>query len=209
MVDYMVLKQKVDELAARVWDEAAIEPRIKKMVKAGIPRRKLDAKEMLSKRQAILDHVQLLAEENNFYLKNCAQATALALMEEFGLGSMEIIKALTPFPGIAGTGKICGGISGSLIAFGLFFGPDEPPDFVKMNNTIVTAQKFLGSFESKIGYLYCADIIEKVTIGYKLNPGESESAMMTFAKEKGFEKCGLLPGIGVRLAAGFMIDSLR
>jgi hypothetical protein len=52
----------------------------------------------------------------------------MALLEEFGLGSMETIKSLTAFPGIGGTGKICGGITGSLIAFGLFFGPDNPPD---------------------------------------------------------------------------------
>lgn len=209
MADYVALKRKVDELAAREWDENAIKARINKMSRNGISRRKPDAKKMLADKQRILDHVQLLAEENNFYLKNCAQATALALMEEFGMGNMEIIKALTPFPGIAGSGKICGGISGSLIAFGLFFGPDEPPDFVKMNNTILIAQKFLESFEKNIGYQYCSDIIEKVTIGYKLNPGESDAAMMKFAGEKGFEKCGLPPGLGARIAAGLMIDSMR
>jgi len=133
----------------------------------------------------------------------------MALMEEFGLGSMEIIKALTAFPGIGGTGEICGGITGSLITFGLFFGPDNPPDFDKMNRTIAIAQKFMAYFEGEIGYLYCSDIIEKVIIGRKLNPGESDEAMVSFTKEKGFEKCGLPPGIGVRLAAGFIIDSLK
>jgi len=29
-----------------------------------------------------------------------------------------------------------------------------------------------------------------------------------FAKEQGFEKCGLAPGIGARLAAEFIIESL-
>jgi hypothetical protein len=54
-----------------------------------------------------------------------------------------------------------------------------------------------------------SDIIETVILGQRLNPGESEEAMMTFAKEKGFEKCGLPPGIGARLAAGLMIDSMK
>jgi C_GCAxxG_C_C family probable redox protein len=209
MADFEVLKAKVDELAERAWDEAAIGARVTKMVKEGIPKKKLDPKEMASNKEQILDRVQLLAEEYNFFLKNCAQGTALALMEEFGLGSMEIIKALTPFPGIGGTGEICGGITGSLIAFGLFFGPDDPPDFDRMNETIMTAQKFMAFFEGEIGHMYCADIIETVILGHRLNPGESEEAMMTFAGEKGFEKCGLPPGIGVRLAAEFMIDSMK
>ncbi|MBI5604101.1 MAG: hypothetical protein HY879_12165, partial [Deltaproteobacteria bacterium] len=102
-----------------------------------------------------------------------------------------------------------GGITGSLIAFGLFFGSDDRLDYAAMNQTIMTAQKFMAFFEDAIGYLYCADIIETVTLGHRLNPGENEEAMMTFAKEKGFEKCGLPPGIGVRLAAEFMIDSMR
>jgi len=209
MADYEALKKRVQELSERVWDVQAIEARVKKMVKEGIPKKKLDPKKMVANKEQILDRVQLRAEEYNFFFKNCAQGTALALMEEFGLGNMEIIKALTPFPGIGGTGEICGGITGSLIAFGLYFGPDDPPNFEKMNNTIMTAQKFMAFFEGELDHMYCADIIETVILGHRINPGESEQAMMTFAGEKGFEKCGLPPGIGVRLAADFIIGSMK
>jgi len=130
-------------------------------------------------------------------------------MEEFGLGSMEIVKALTPFPGVGGTGEICGGITGSLIAFGLYLGSDDRLDYEAMNETIMTSQKFMAFFEGEIGHLYCADILEMVILGHRLNPGESEEAMMTFASQKGFEKCGLPPGIGARLAAEFIIDSMK
>ena len=209
MPDYAALKEKVDELAARDWDEPTIQDRINKMVKDGIPRKKLDPKEMLANKQQILGRVTLRAEEYNFATKNCAQGTALALMEEFGLGNMEIIKALTPFPGIGGTGEICGGITGSLITFGLFFGSDDRFDFDAVNNTIMISQKFMAQFEGKIGHMYCADIIETVILGHRLNPGDSEEAMVAFASEQGFEKCGLPPGTGVRLAAETMIDSMQ
>jgi C_GCAxxG_C_C family probable redox protein len=209
MADYAALKAKVDELAERVWDVPAIESRVKKIVKEGIPKKKLDPREMQANKEQILDRVQLRAEEYNFILKNCAQATALTLIEEFGLGNMEIIKALSPFPGIGGTGEICGGITGSLIAFGLYFGSDDPLDYEAKGQTIQTAQKFMALFEETIGHRHCANIIETVTIGYRLNPGESEEAMMTFAGEKGFEKCGLVPGMGVRLAAEIIIDSMK
>jgi len=207
MPDYAALKKKVDELAAREWDAKGIEARIKKLAKDGIPRKKLGPKEMLAKKQEILDRVQRRAEEYNFMLKNCAQTTALTLMEEFGQGNMEIIKAMSPFPSIGGTGDICGGVTGSLINLGLYFGSDNPLDHDAKGLTIMNAQKFIALFEEALGDRHCAKIIETVTIGFAINPGESPEAMMTFAREKGFEKCGLPPGTAVRLAAGIIIDS--
>jgi hypothetical protein len=97
----------------------------------GFPKKTLNREKILGRKEVILDCVQQRAEEYNLITKNCAQGTALALLEEFGLGNMEIIKALTNFPGIGGTGEICGGVTGSLIAFGLFFGSDDPLDFKK------------------------------------------------------------------------------
>jgi len=209
MTDYPALKKKVDELASRAWDVPALEARVKRLMEKGIPRKKLDSKVMKVNKAKILDRVQLRAEEYNFIFKNCAQGTAMALLEEFGLGNMEIIKALTPFPGIGGTGEICGGITGSLIAFGLYFGSDNRLDYDAVNRTIAVAQKFMAYFEEAIGHIYCADIIEAVIIGRRINPGESEEAMVSFAGAKGFEKCGLPPGTGARLAAGFIIDSMK
>jgi C_GCAxxG_C_C family probable redox protein len=209
MADYQALKARVQELAERDWDVPALEARVKNLAAEGIPKKTLNRDEVLANKQQILDRVQRRAEEYNFILKNCAQGTALALMEEFGLGNMEIIKALTPFPGVGGTGEICGGITGSLIAFGLYFGSDDRLDYEAVNETIITAQKFMAFFEGETGHMYCADIIERVILGHRINPGESEEEMMTFASEKGFEKCGLPPGIGVRLAAEIIIESLE
>jgi len=213
MADYPALKKKVDELAERVWDFDGIRARINKMTREGIPKKKLDPKTLLANKEEILDRVQLRAEEYNLIFKNCAQGTALALMEEFGLGSMEVIKALTIFPGIAGTGDMCGGVTGTLIAFGLLFGPDDPLDlsFLEdpLKNPFITSQKYMAFFEDAVGDMYCADIIENVILGHRLNPGESEKAMIEFTKEKGFEKCGLPPGLGVRIAAEFIIDSIQ
>jgi C_GCAxxG_C_C family probable redox protein len=209
MPDYAALKKKVDELAAREWDVAAIEARVNKLAKEGIPKKKLDPKELLANKQQILDRVQRRAEEYNYFLKNCAKGTALALMEEFGLGNMEILDALAPFPGIGGTGNMCGGITGSLVNFGLYFTGGGRADPQTMRKVMTTAQNFMAAFEAKLGHRYCADIIEKVTIGHKLNPGESDEAMAAFAAENGFAKCSTVPGIGARLAAEFIIDSMQ
>ena len=206
MADVEQLKKWVQELADRDWDVPTIEARLKKLSAEGIPKKKLDPKDMLANKEEIIRRVQRRAEDYNFIMKNCPQGTALALFEEFGVGSMEIIKALTPFPGIAGTGNVCGGVTGSLITFGLYFGTDDRMDYETTGEVIGLSQEFISSFQQEVGTILCSEIIESVTIGYKINPGESPEAMETFASDKGFEKCGLPPAVGAGLCAEFIIN---
>ena len=46
--------------------------------------------------------------------KNCAQTSFSVLQEEFDLDGEAILKALTPFPGIALRGETCGAVTGSI-----------------------------------------------------------------------------------------------
>jgi C_GCAxxG_C_C family probable redox protein len=209
MADYAALKKKVDELAERDWDVLAIEARIIKLSQDGIPRKKLDPKEMLANKEQILDRVQRRGEEYNFFARNCARSTALAAMEEFGLGNMEIVKALSPFPGFGGTGWMCGGVTGGLIALGLHFGSDDIQDYQAVGATIMAARKFMLRFEGQVGAVVCPKIHEDVVFGRYMDPAASPENMQAFAEAKGFEKCGLMPGIGARLAAEIIIESLQ
>lgn len=209
MLDYEALKKRVEELAARDWDVAAIEARYKKLAAEGIPRKKLDRDELLTHKQQILDRVQRRGEEYNFLARNCAKSTALAVMEEFGLGNMEIVKALSPFPGFGGTGWMCGGVTGALIALGLYFGSDDLLDYDAVGATVAAARKFMPRFEEQVGAVVCPRIHENVVFGRYMDPAASPENMEAFAQAKGFEKCGLLPGIGARLAAEIIIESLE
>lgn len=208
MADNAAIKAKVEELGAREWDAEGITARFRKLQKEGIPQKSLDKDKLVAHREEILDRVQRRAEEYNFITKNCAQGTALALMEEFGVGNMDVVKALTQFPGVGGTGEICGGITGSLIAFGLIFGGDDPLDFETVGPTMMIAQKFISYFEDEAGYMHCANI-QEVIFGVNMDPGASPEHMEAFAGAKGFEKCGYPPGTGARLAADFIIDNLK
>jgi C_GCAxxG_C_C family probable redox protein len=209
MADYEALKAKVQELAERAWDMVAIEARYKKLATEGMPKKTLDRDEILANKQQILDRVQQRGEEYNFLARNCARSTALAVMEEFGLGNLEVIKALSPFPGFGGTGWMCGGVTGGLIALGLYFGSDDVQDYDAVGATIMAARKFMPRFEEKVGAVVCPKIHEDVVFGRYMDPAASPENMEAFAQAKGFEKCGLLPGIGARLAAEIIIESLR
>jgi C_GCAxxG_C_C family probable redox protein len=209
MADYEALKARVQELAERDWDVPALEAKIKKLSAEGIPKKRLDPKEILANKQHILDRVQWRGEEYNLLAGNCAKGTALAIMEEFGLGNMEIIKALSPFPGFGGTGWMCGGVTGALIALGLYFGSDDVQDYDAGGATIMAARKFMPRFEEEVGSVVCPKIQEDVVFGRYMDPAASPENMEAFAEAKGFEKCGLLPGIGARLAAEIIIESLE
>jgi C_GCAxxG_C_C family probable redox protein len=122
---------------------------------------------------------------------------------------MEIIKALSPFPGFGGTGWMCGGVTGGLIALGLYFGSDDMLDYERTRETIIAARKFMDRFEEKVGSVVCPKIQEDVIFGRYMDPAASEENMEAFARAKGFEKCSLIPGIGARLAAEIIIESME
>jgi C_GCAxxG_C_C family probable redox protein len=209
MADYDALKARVQELADRVWDVPALEATVKELAAKGIARKKLDPKEILANREQILDRVQRRAEEYNFMARNCPRGTALAVMEEFGLGNMEIIKALSPFPGFGGTGWMCGGVTGGLIALGLYFGSEDVVDYEATGATIMAARKFMPRFEQQVGAVVCPRIHEDVVFGRYMDPAASQENMEAFARAKGFEKCGVPVGIGARLATEIIIESLE
>ena len=209
MADYGALQARVQELAERDWDVPALETRVKKLAAEGIPRKATDPREVIANKQQILDRVQLRAEEYNFILKNCAKSTALAVMEEFGLGNMEIVQALSPFPGFGGTGWMCGSVTGSLIALGVWFGSEDVLDHDAVGATIMAAREFMPRFEAQVGSVLCPTIHEDVIFGRYMDPAASPENMEAFAQAQGFEKCGLLPGIGARLAAEIIIESLE
>jgi len=206
MADYEALKAKVQELAKRDWNVPMIEARHKKLLVDGIPQKVLSRDDIITNRQEILDRVQQRAEEYNYFARNCARSTALAVMEEFGLGNMEVIKALSPFPGFGGTGWMCGGVTGGLIALGLFFGSENLQDYDAVGKTISAARQFMPRFEEKVGAVICPKIHEDVVFGRYMDPAASPVNMEVFAKAKGFEKCGLLTGIGARIAAEIIIN---
>jgi C_GCAxxG_C_C family probable redox protein len=209
MADNQALQAKLRELAERKWDLPAIEARCRLMKEQGIPCKTLHAAEVAANRQQILDRVQRRGEEYNFFAGNCARSAALAVMEEFGFGSMEMIKALSPFPGFGGTGWMCGGVSGGLMVLGLFFGSEDLQDLGAMRNTIMAAKQFMARFDTEVGAVTCRKIQEDVVFGRYMDPGASPENMKEFEQAHGFQKCSLLPGISARIASEIIMESME
>lgn len=202
-----LLRSRLAELESRDWNLPEIEARFKKMVREGIPKKVSSTEETILRKQDILAHIQRRGEDYCYLTRNCAKGSALALMEAFGLGNMEIIKALAPFPGIGMTGGICGPVAGGLIALSLFFSSEDMTDFQDVRAN-VTARKYTRRFEETFGSLLCPKVQEFI-LGQYFDPMAGPENYDHFNKAKARQKCPLAPGVGARLAAEIIIESME
>ena len=207
--DYGALKIRAKELAKGPEDRPVIEARLKKLSQHGIPIKKLDPAEVISHKKQILDRVQMRAEEYEQVSQSCAKSSALAIMEEFGFGDIKVITALSPFPGIALTGETCGAISGGMTALALYFGKDDLLDFAANARLYGKCRKYIQHFEQALGTTKCREIHQNVIFGRYYDTADVSEGYSAFIRDKGFEKCGLPPGIGARIAAGIIIEDLE
>lgn len=201
-----LLTETVNRLNERNWDEAAIRANFERLRTEGIPARDLSG--LADKRDEVLDRVQRRAEEYEYLSHSCSKSSALAVMEEFGLGNMDVIRAMSPFPGFAMTGEICGAVTGSLIALGLFFGDDDLENYEATGRTMAAAREFIPKFKEELGTINCPEIQEEVIFGRYMDPRGSAEKFQAFIEARGYHKCALPPGVGARLAAGIILDSL-
>lgn len=200
-------QKKVLELADRTWDREGIRDRLDHLRQHGFGMTDLDWTAMQNHRDEVLNRVQRRAEEYEYFTHSCAKGSALALMEAFDLGNWAIVRAMSPFPGFGMTGGICGGVTGGLIALGLFFGSDHPEDYEGTGRTMTAAREFIDRFKQELGTISCPELQEKVIFGEYMDPRGSKENFAAFQKAKGYEKCALPPGVGARLTADIMLDS--
>jgi len=209
MANLELLKSRLEELVHRSWDTADIAARFDRLTRQGIPPSRLDPSAVVARRQEILERIERRAQEYEFLSHSCAKGSALALMEAFGLGNMAIIRALSPFPGFGMTGGICGAVTGALMALGLYFGSDDLQDYEGTGRTMAAARTFIPRFEEEVGSIYCPRIQQDVVFGKYMDPRAGQENFEAFVAAHGYEKCSLLPGIGARMAAEIIIESLE
>jgi len=94
---------------------------------------------------------------------NCAQSSFLALRDVFDLPDGGISRALSGFPGLGLRGETCGTVSGSLMALGLVYGPDDHKDFPAMMRAIQASAQICDGVGAAMGSTQCGDILEAAT----------------------------------------------
>ncbi len=130
---------------------------------------------------------------------NCAQATFAVLQEEFKLDGGPILKALTPFPGIALRGETCGAVTGALMALGMVYGRDRLDDWKGYIGSLPSARRFCRTFEEQYGGMTCETILQ-AKLGRKFNLADRAEAM-DYAMSGGPQACAEVVACAVQIAA--------
>ena len=130
---------------------------------------------------------------------NCAQTSFAVLQEEFDLEGDQILRALTPFPGIALRGETCGAVIGCLMALGLEFGRDDLTDWRGYIGSLPSARRFCMRFEEENGSTDCASILEdKLGRNYDL---ADRAEALEYASSGGPQACSEVVASAVQIAS--------
>jgi C_GCAxxG_C_C family probable redox protein len=103
---------------------------------------------------------------------SCSQAILLAYGERLGLAPADACRVAAGFGGgMARTGRLCGAVTGGMMALGLAFGGTSPIDGQAKEKTYAAVQEFLAQFEARHGSIRCPELL-----GYDLSKPEEAAA---------------------------------
>jgi C_GCAxxG_C_C family probable redox protein len=161
----------------------------------------------LETKEEVYEQLDRKVIENLTLCGNCAQTTFLTLQEQFDLEDGGILKALTPFPGIALRGETCGAVTGSLMALGSIHGrgKEDLNNWRAYIRSLPPSRRFCRRFEEEIGSTMCDDIVE-AAFGQRFDLADPGEAMQWF-NLGAVEKCGAVIQKGVRIAADIIMKS--
>jgi len=130
---------------------------------------------------------------------NCAQTSFAILNEEYNLDGAQILRALTPFPGIALRGETCGAVIGSLMALGLVYGRDDLKDWRGYIGSLPSARRFCKQFEKENGSTACSAVLQE-KLGRNFNLSDKAEAL-EYATSGGPEACAKVVARAVEIAS--------
>jgi C_GCAxxG_C_C family probable redox protein len=138
--------------------------------------------------------------------RNCAQTSFAVLQREFDLDGGPILKALTPFPGVALRGETCGAVTGCLMAIGLVHGRDRLEDWRGYLASLPPSRRFCRQFEEANRSTACADLLE-AKLGRRFDLADRGESLEYIAAG-GPQACGEIIAGAVEIAAR-IIDETR
>jgi C_GCAxxG_C_C family probable redox protein len=138
---------------------------------------------------------------------NCAQTSFAILNEDFDLEGEQILKALTPFPGIALRGETCGAVTGSLMALGLVYGRDDMNDWKGYIGSLPSARRFCRQFEEQNGSTVCAAILQE-KLGQTFDLADQVQAL-EYANAGGPDACSEVVASAITIASNGLVKKIK
>lgn len=140
------------------------------------------------------------------FCDNCAQASFVVLQQEFELDGGNVLRALTPFPGIALRGETCGAVVGCLMAIGLVYGRDELDDWKGYIASLPPSRRFCRRFEEANGGTTCSKLLE-AKLGRRFNLADQVESL-GYVSAGGPQVCGEIIASAVQIAGEILMKKV-
>ena len=102
---------------------------------------------------------------------NCAQAVIGAYADVIGIGEQEAYSIGAGFGGGAGTGELCGAVSGAVMVLGLLTPVDMDDPVASKKRTTALSKEFQKRFVEKFRHLRCHDLLKNKFVPDDTTPG--------------------------------------
>lgn len=94
---------------------------------------------------------------------NCCQSVVAAFSDMVGMGEQELLNLSSGFGAGAGTGEMCGAITGALMTLSLLTPVDMDDPVGSKKRSVALSKEFQKRFKEKFGYLRCQDLLANKT----------------------------------------------
>jgi C_GCAxxG_C_C family probable redox protein len=160
-------------------------------------------------REAIKKATQLAYDYESRYF-GCSQATMAGLIEAFGIGGANLLRASTCLAGgIARRGHVCGALTAGLMMIGFLTGRDDLAMFDQYQRAMDYGNLLYAKFEEEFGTVSCPAIQElKFGRRYDLQSGEEREELHKRMAKTG-QGCQGVTSAGARMAAEIIAEILE
>ena len=94
---------------------------------------------------------------------NCCQSVVAAFSDLIGMSEQEIMNVSSGCGNGAGTGEMCGAITGAIMALNLMTPVDMEDPVGSKKRAVAQSKEFQKRFKEKFGYLRCQDLLANKT----------------------------------------------
>ena len=103
---------------------------------------------------------------NDYHTKgfNCSQSVLAAFSDLTGLSEQESCNIAGGFGGGAGTGELCGAVTGAVMTLGLLTPVDMGDPVGSKKRSVALSTEFQKRFSERFGFLRCSDLLKNKAV---------------------------------------------
>jgi C_GCAxxG_C_C family probable redox protein len=140
----------------------------------------------------------------------CSQTTVAGLIEAFGIGGPDLLRASTCLAGgVARRGHVCGALTGGLMLIGYLTGRDDLEMFPQYQRAMDYGNMLYRKFQEEFGTVSCSEI-QKLKFGriFDLQDPQEREELHKRMAEIG-DGCQSVTSAGARIAAEIIVEILK